>query len=564
MKKIFRMFESNESKLERYCKGKKNNTIKNNNCSKDVKRIQNLLKKNEIDINEITFDGWSPLHLACAAGRLEIVQCLLNDGKADANIKSVHELMTPLHVSSWNGHLSVVKYLIDKSEARVIDASEFGYTALHYSCKNGQVEVCKYICKKGIDVNVINDEDQTGLLLAAKYGKLDIVSFLLTIPHIQINRVDLQHCTPLHHACWEGHTDIVMCLLKAHAALTIKDVYGRSPLDVCKTPELKNIIKTYLDDAMAIAESKTTKPESIEYIAATEDHIIEECWELCKLNNEQNDLSKPYDDSEEFQMFLQLISVHPHLKVGYLKYKNSRTLLMEAAQNGKVTVCKLLLSEGANPMDADVNGFTALHLAVLTGQLAIVTLLLKKCEVNTEVCNKLNRTPLHCAAQSGHLDIVKELLEYGANINSKDKNGYNILHFACFHNHHALVEYLIQNTSINMNDTTNSMEMAIDLTSSKEIIGLLKPLQKIKLNVTESSTDHPIKLDLAKKEVSDKTPVFNKNMIRSGTLSTGNPTRATVSPSLATGTLSKNQGVNLANTVQGLITIVILPLTTDM
>jgi len=551
MKTIFRLFESNESKLERYCKGKKNkNNNKNNNCGKDVKKLQKLLKGNEININEITFDGWSPLHLACATGRLEIVECLLNDGKADANIKSIHELMTPLHVSSWNGHLNIVKHLIDKSEARVVDASEFGYTALHYACKNGQLEVCKYICKKGIDVNIINDEDQTALLLAAKHGKIDVVSFLLTIPHIQINKIDLQHCTPLHHACWEGYNDIVILLLQSNAALTIKDVYGRSPLDVCKTPESKNIIKTYLDDAMAIAESKSTKPESIEHVAATEDHIIEQCWELCEINDQQNDPNKPYDDIEEFQMFLQLISVHPHLKVGYLKYKNSKTLLMEAAQNGKATVCKLLLSEGADPMDADINGFTALHLSCLNGQLSIVKLLLKKCQINPDVCNKLNRTPLHCAAQNGHLDIIKLLLDYDANINSKDKNGYNILHFACFHNHEALVEYLLQSTTIDINDTTSSMEMAIDLTSSKQIIGILKlynKTQKVRFNDT---TDLPTaKLDLAKRvvSVSGKAPVLSKNIINSSKLSTGTPSKA------STGILSKNQGVNIANTIQGLL-----------
>ena len=144
---------------------------------------------------------------------------------------------------------------------------------------------------------------------------------------------------------------------------------------------------------------------------------------------------------------------------------------MEAAQNGKITICKLLLSEGADPMIADANGFTALHFASLNGHANIVKLLLGKCKMSPEVCNKLNRTPIHCAAQNGYIEVIKVILEYDGNIYAKDKNGYNVFHFACFHNHVELVMYLLNETSIDINETTNSMEIGFDLTSSKEIQG---------------------------------------------------------------------------------------------
>ena len=469
------LFESVESKLEKYCKGRNNDSENNeDNINNDVKKLRKLLMNNSknINVNNITYDGWSPLHLACASGRLHIVECLFHDGKADANIKSIHELMTPLHVSCWNGHIHIVKYLIEKEEARIVDTSEFGYTSLHYAAKNGQEIICKYLCHKGIDINAVNDEDQSALLLAAKHGHIEVVKHLISIPHIQINRPDLQFCTPIHHACWEGHINIMKVLLDANAAVTLKDIYDRTPSDVCKTPDMKIIMKSYIDSAISNAQTKITESGVIEYVAATEDYLLEQCWDLCTINENINENNKIlYDDNEEFQTFLQLLSVHPHLKIGYLKYKNSKTLLMEAAQNGKITVCKLLLTEGADPMNADINGFTALHFASTNGHLKIVKLFLSKCNMNPEVCNKMNRTALHCAAQNGHIEIIKLMIDYGVNIRAKDKNGYNALHFASFHNHAELIDYLIFNTDLEVHETTNSLETALDLTSSKLIQG---------------------------------------------------------------------------------------------
>lgn len=477
MKTIFNLFDSIESKIEKYCKGR-NNAVDNTdiNIINDTNKLRKILHNNKnINVNNITFDGWSPLHLACASGRLHIVECLFHDGKADPNVKSIHELMTPLHVCCWNGHINVVKYLIENEEARIVDTSEFGYTSLHYASKNGKELVCKYLCQKGIDVNAINDEDQTALLLAAKHGHIDIVKYLISIPHIQINRPDLQYCTALHHACWEGNVSIMKLLMQSNAALTLRDVYDRTPLDVCKTPEMKHIMKNYIESAISKAEINSTTSEVIEFVAATEDHVIEQCWDLCTIHEQSTENCnkiKTYDDKEDFQTMLQLLSVHPHLKIGYLKYKNSKTLLMEAAQNGKITVCQLLLTEGAEPMNIDVNGFTALHLASLNGHENIVKLFLTKCKMSPDVCNKMNRTPIHCAAQNGHINVIKVILDYNGNIHAKDKNGYNVLHFACFHNHDELVDYLLSNSDINVNCATNSMETALDLTSSKQIQGI--------------------------------------------------------------------------------------------
>jgi ankyrin repeat protein len=62
-------------------------------------------------------------------------------------------------------------------------------------------------------------------------------------------------------------------------------------------------------------------------------------------------------------------------------------------------------------------GETALHLAAGEGHLEIVKLLLEHgADVNAKTAYE---TALHLAAGEGHLEIVKLLLEHGADVNAK-------------------------------------------------------------------------------------------------------------------------------------------------
>ncbi len=52
-------------------------------------------------------------------------------------------------------------------------------------------------------------------------------------------------------------------------------------------------------------------------------------------------------------------------------------------------------------------------------------------------------TPLTTATYEGHLDVVKFLVQNGADINHKDKKfGKNVLHNAKMNAHHEVVEFL--------------------------------------------------------------------------------------------------------------------------
>ena len=62
-----------------------------------------------------------------------------------------------------------------------------------------------------------------------------------------------------------------------------------------------------------------------------------------------------------------------------------------------------------------------LHSACTKGDIADVTRLLKEGH-NPNAFDELGRTPLHYAAQHGHLDVMRLLLDSGADVNAHDES----------------------------------------------------------------------------------------------------------------------------------------------
>ena len=91
-------------------------------------------------------------------------------------------------------------------------------------------------------------------------------------------------------------------------------------------------------------------------------------------------------------------------------------------------VRRLVQDDGYDILVKDNNGDTPLHCAALGGSLC--TLIDEfKCDPNTK--GEYGRTPLHHAAEKGHIDIVRKLVhDYGCDIMAKDNDGNTPLHCA--------------------------------------------------------------------------------------------------------------------------------------
>jgi len=90
--------------------------------------------------------------------------------------------------------------------------------------------------------------------------------------------------------------------------------------------------------------------------------------------------------------------------------------LLDASRTGDIDQVKELLDGGIDIDTKDKHGYTSLAYACCNDQTGIVYLLLNR-GAKTDTKNKYGDTPLLSAIWYGFVEIVKHLLEYGADIN---------------------------------------------------------------------------------------------------------------------------------------------------
>jgi polar amino acid transport system substrate-binding protein len=106
--------------------------------------------------------------------------------------------------------------------------------------------------------------------------------------------------------------------------------------------------------------------------------------------------------------------------------KQDETPLMIAALKGHTAFAKRMIARGA---DVNKTGWTPLHYAATSGHLEMIKLLLEEhAYIDTESPNKT--TPLMMAAQYGSEAAVKLLVQEGADVSIKNQLGLNAADFA--------------------------------------------------------------------------------------------------------------------------------------
>ncbi|KAI5081093.1 hypothetical protein GOP47_0004276 [Adiantum capillus-veneris] len=104
-----------------------------------------------------------------------------------------------------------------------------------------------------------------------------------------------------------------------------------------------------------------------------------------------------------------------------------RTPLHIAAANGHLECTGVLLDYGADPNTQDFDGSVPLWEAIKGGHASVAQLLWE----NKAVLNhKLDGDLLCNAVQKENIDILKDLIKFGANVNSIGSDGYSALHIA--------------------------------------------------------------------------------------------------------------------------------------
>ena len=131
-------------------------------------------------------------------------------------------------------------------------------------------------------------------------------------------------------------------------------------------------------------------------------------------------------------------------------------------------------------------GDTPLHDASQSGHLEIVKYIVEEVKVNPEVMDNYGETPLDDASWGGHLEIVKYLVEeVKVNPETLDNNGDTPLHRASRYGRLEIVKYFIRH-DVDTSMKNNKDETFLDLLGveqKEEIEKMIEDLQWRKSNV---------------------------------------------------------------------------------
>jgi ankyrin repeat protein len=152
-----------------------------------------------------------------------------------------------------------------------------------------------------------------------------------------------------------------------------------------------------------------------------------------------------------------LAMYYQHPEIAELLIEHGATLdIFEACATGSEERVRELLHADANLVArSSSDGFTPLGLASFFGHREIVRLLIDRgAEVNVPSNNALKVTPLHSAAARRDAVIIDMLLSAGANPNARQQAGATPLHTAAFEGDRLIVELLLEHGA----DTNAQME----------------------------------------------------------------------------------------------------------
>lgn len=139
----------------------------------DPATIQQLLARG-FDANTPDPQGQHGLILAIREPSLKAASLLVDAPKVNLNIfNALGE--SPLMLAALKGHLALTDKLVKKGA----DVNKTGWTPLHYAASNGHVEVIKLLLENHAYIDAESPNGSTPLMMASMYGNPQSVKLLL-------------------------------------------------------------------------------------------------------------------------------------------------------------------------------------------------------------------------------------------------------------------------------------------------------------------------------------------------------------------------------------------------
>lgn len=410
-----------------------------------------LLLKAGAKADVLTERGVSPLSLAIANGNAEMVRLLLDAG-ADADRREPTG-ETSLMMAAQVGVREVVRQLLRHgADVNALDA-QFGQSALMFASRAGHVPVVDDLLAAGAQVNLATRIGATPPFIAPNsvpgYG-FGVGILRGGVPADRGRREPTPGgLTALHYAARHNHVEVAARLLAAGATLDAREANAITPL-------LMAISNNNVDVARFLL-AREADVNAMDWYGRTP------LWEAVNVRNlyvHNATFRNGIDRAPLLTLIGQLLAAgadvnartketppfrHHLLEItGSLEWVDftGQTPFLTAALAGDLTVMHLLLAHGADPMIGTFQGTSALMAAAGVNwvvaqtwtegpaQLLEAVKLCRSLGMDVNQANSMGVTALHGAANRGSEDIIRYLVEQGADLTRQDDEQRSALDWA--------------------------------------------------------------------------------------------------------------------------------------
>uniref|UniRef100_A0A1Y1MJD6 Uncharacterized protein n=1 Tax=Photinus pyralis TaxID=7054 RepID=A0A1Y1MJD6_PHOPY len=452
-----------------------------------------------------TFNGnlTSFLGVAAENGWEELVAELIASG-ADIHHEN-HDRFTPLRLAMDSSQVNVVKLIF----AKIISQGRTDRQYLHCAAEFGDNKIVSALLHNGYDINELNSNGETPLLLALKREKLNTAKLLLaegadchehtsdSCLHYfaqfgwnemvskmlqegcDVNIKQQDGATPLLFAVQYQNFSTVQLLLSHGADPTSPTTYGRTPLYCAIENNCKRTLKALLDKTDILKSTKAIT-------SAIFTSMDWKCFALTEILIDYSDCTSE-NETGETMLFVAVKNGCENLVRQILAKdrnvneinSNGNTILMAAVENGNVNMITLLLEYGADPNIVNKTGNSCLHYAVRCSE-EVLFLFVERCALNLKNADGL--TPLLYALEEAYTHSAQLLIAYGADIHIEDAGGNSSIHYAVKVGAEELVKYLME-AGLDIHKKNAQGDDCLDLAISKGYVNIIKLLVSSGANV---------------------------------------------------------------------------------
>ena len=414
----------------------------------DTKEVERLIRAGA-DVSAANNYGASAMSIAAEAGNTDIIRLLLKAG-ADPDSPNA-EGQTALMAVARTGNIDAAKLLV-KAGAHVNAREQWGsQSALMWAAAQRQPKMVRFLVQHGAEVDArgrvrnwerkvtseprekdMNWGGLTPLLYAAREGCAACAKELLA-GHADIDLPDPHGTTPLVLAIMNMQFDTAKFLIEAGANVQLWDSYGEAPLyaavDMRVVPRGARIDAPSTDTTTALdlihmllakganvnAQLKLPLPSRPVAIAGgREDKRLHNIGATPLLR------AAVGADIEVMVLLLDHNAlIELPLADGTTPFlaalMPSTTRAADKDETKALAAIQLLKSAGADPNNAVVRSTTALHLIH---------------SLNMNEARVRGSTALQMATVQGWTQVMKQLVEWGVDVNARDADGLTALDYA--------------------------------------------------------------------------------------------------------------------------------------